>query len=376
MRFPVGTSKPRAAPLVATVFVAFLVVLCALEFLGFLQDVTGFSTKAIGAGRHVRALEGARVQRPFTPVRAMGCWREGSALDRADKRLSGPIFKLNLPAFAEMLFSVPGAFMGFPHAFFGPTPLALACFADTVANPQLTMAAIGVWVFGMLLFYGALFGCMDLARSAKVALLAMPLLSLSVLANQSISSAAWTAGRMSITCSALVVAASIPLKAMSNRQRPAVSLKLQGEIAKRRCAPLVPYIQGMCTGGQSHESLPSSDSAVMASNAALLWHFWSPTTAWLSGVTAILVVLLSCFFRMYIWAHHVLDVFMGGVLGALVATIALRMDFGAQRGHVVASLLILILSLLYMQKRTRIFDRKRTGRGEPGSLQELLMRQP
>lgn len=33
-------------------------------------------------------------------------------LERLDQRLSQPVFRLKLPAYAEVLLSVPGAFMG------------------------------------------------------------------------------------------------------------------------------------------------------------------------------------------------------------------------------------------------------------------------
>ena len=47
----------------------------------------------------------------------------------------------------------------------------------------------------------------------------------------------------------------------------------------------------MCTGGQSQEALPSSDAAVMAANAVLLWATGMP------AALGIGMYLLACFGR-------------------------------------------------------------------------------
>ena len=52
-----------------------------------------------------------------------------------------------------------------------------------------------------------------------------------------------------------------------------------------------PLRQAMCTGGQSQEALPSSDAAVMAANAVLLWATGMP------AALGIGMYLLACFGR-------------------------------------------------------------------------------
>ena len=50
----------------------------------------------------------------------------------------------------------------------------------------------------------------------------------------------------------------------------------------------------MCKGGQSREALPSSDAAVMAANAFLLWRFWHHPAA---PMVALMFFALACFGR-------------------------------------------------------------------------------
>ena len=70
---------------------------------------------------------------------------------------------------------------------------------------------------------------------------------------------------------------------------------------------------------------------------------------------------------MYFWAHHLLDVLSGGLLGLIISfcvlhfgTLAhkarvMRLGWDSQM-HVLLSFLLFLLSLLLMQRRTRIFD--------------------
>jgi len=290
-----------------------------------------------------------------------GLWTEGSALDRADKRVSGAVFRLRLPEMVELLLSVPGAFMGFPHAFFGPTPLALAWLASPAGGGgSLAVGAVAAFLFGASVFYAGLAGKVDFRKSTKMVLLVMPAIALSLLASPGVTARAADVGRLSLSCAALAVSATIPFKALFDRQRPAAALNLRGQIQERRAALLGSYIEGMCMGGQSRESLPSSDAAVMAANAVLLWRLWvplpGPWSEWLPGAVAVLFFGLACFGRMYLWAHHLLDVSVGGLFGAGIAYWALAQGFGSRGSHVAASLLIFVLAVLGMQRRTKIFN--------------------
>eukprot|EP00438_Fugacium_kawagutii_P012493 Skav200175 [mRNA] locus=scaffold1159:239821:241956:- [translate_table: standard] len=95
--------------------------------------------------------------------------------------------------------------------------------------------------------------------------------------------------------------------------------------------------QAMCKGGQSREALPSSDAAVMAANAWLLWTSWNhPAAPWVAA----LFFALACFGRSL----------------AVIKELHFRW---VSTGHLVASFVVFLLAVAAMQKRTRIFDERK-----------------
>ncbi|CAJ1335186.1 unnamed protein product [Effrenium voratum] len=277
---------------------------------------------------------------------------DAMALNRLDERFSAPVFNLKLPDSAELLLSVPGALMGFPHAFFGATPMMLAYLASPAGQggPALLGATL-LALLGGLSFYGGLAQWFDFIKASKVMIFAMPYLCLLAASFCTAAPVAYA----SLVCASLSVALSIPLKAWSDRRRPAA--KLGFPLTKR--APLLrPYIQAMCTGGQSRESLPSSDAAVMAANAMLLWRCWrNPPWHWAPLAAALGLFALASFGRMYFWAHHLCDVLCGGLLGVLVVICVLHLGW-ITRAHFLLCFVIFLLALVATQKRTRVFDKE------------------
>jgi len=275
----------------------------------------------------------------------MGLWREGSALDAADKTLSRPFFLMKLPALGEILLSVPGAFMGFPHAFLGGTPLTLAWLAGGGSGCEaLGICVACSWLLGLMVFYGGFAGHFDVRTSTKFIIAGMFPLTCVVLALSGAPPAARLAGFCSLTCSTLAVTVCIPLKAVFDRLRPAVALQLIQSVQDRRSALLAPYMRAMCSSGQARDALPSSDVAVMAANAALLWRLGFHSLA-------TLLVTLSMFGRMYFWAHHLLDAAFGGLLGILVVACMKKLHVGAQLPHAALSYAIFLVAILAMQRR-------------------------
>lgn len=286
--------------------------------------------------------------------RAMGLWREGSWLDAVDKRISSLVFGLRLPALLELLLAVPGAFMGFPHAFLGPTPLALAWLASSGPATFLrNMAAVSL-AGGLIGFFGGLMGTFDFRQATKVMLLAMPAFAIWALFRPGVEAAARNVGLLSITAAALAVAVCIPLKAVANRLRPAVSLKLVFKAKDTRLPMLLRYIKAMCAGGQANESLPSSDAAVMAANATLLCMAWAYPEPWPQRL-ALCFVALCCLGRMYFWAHHLLDVACGSAVGYALVLGLRSYGLGGRLPDVLIALSVFLASLLFMQWRTRVF---------------------
>lgn len=284
-------------------------------------------------------------------------WQEGSSLDQLDKRISSPVFHLRLPAILETLLSLPGAFMGLPHAFLAPTPLALAY----LASPPTDRGFVGTGLLlalavGLSAFFGGLKGYLNFRQTTKQLLLTLPIFTLSFLSLGRVPAAARSVGFTSITCTVLTVALTIPLKALSNRLRPAAALKLGEKVAERRSPLVVPYIQAMCVGGQSKESLPSADAAVMAANALLLSAWSYPPAPWAPAALGLTMIALCFFGRMYFWAHHLLDVLTGAAVGAIVTLSLRHFGLGAQLSHTVVALVLFIAALVYMQRRTKVFS--------------------
>lgn len=287
--------------------------------------------------------------RPIRPVPRSMARRAGlgASLDHWDQRLSQRVFRLNLPKWLELILSVPGALMGFPHAFFGPTPLALAAAAtpSAIALKSLLLSS----VLGAGRFYAGLAGWINFTKTTKLLIFLMPGLCL-VLSSKLSPEAAYLS-QCSLICASLAVAVSIPLKALADRPRPATNWAEK----TRRSALLWPYIEAMCKGGQSREALPSSDAAVMAANAFLLWRFWHhPAAPWV----ALIFFAFACFGRMYFWAHHCFDVLSGGFLGVLVTLCVLHFQWVSTH-HFLLSFLVFLVAVAAMQKRTRIFDERK-----------------
>ena len=87
---------------------------------------------------------------------------DGSRLDRLDKRLSGPLFQLQLGARLEVLLSVPGCFFGMPAALAVTPSLLAAAYSGGVPPSHLALGA------GVLLL--AAWGVVVIGESERLAL--------------------------------------------------------------------------------------------------------------------------------------------------------------------------------------------------------------
>eukprot|EP00913_Durusdinium_trenchii_P012603 g11836.t1 len=258
-------------------------------------------------------------------------------LERLDQRLSRPVFQMKLP---EALTA------GFPHAFFGPTPLLLAALATQTLAAWV--ACVALLAFGLGSFYGGLAGWGDFTKLTKLVIFLMP--SLCVYLSSHLPPPGPAISTISLICAALCVACAVPLKALSDRRRPAVRWGQEAQ----RATLLAPYIKAMCKGGQSREAWPSSDAAVMAANAILLWNVLktSSLSSSLAVALSVSVFALACFGRMYFWAHHLFDVLSGafapllhqGLLGSLIVLGALHFRW-CSSWHFLLSFVLFLLSL-------------------------------
>jgi len=289
------------------------------------------------------------------PTRSGGWWQEGSKLDSLDKRCSRVVFELCFPSWGELLMSIPGAYMGFPQAFLGPTPLVVAALTHVSLGAQppllLLKAAVAALAAGAAAFYGSLAGYFPAKEAAMATIALMTPFSCGALAQLCTLPAAKAAGYQSLSSAMFACAVCIPLKAGFHRLRPAVALGFINEVKRRRSRLFIPYIKGMCAGGQRLDALPSADVAIAGASAALLWQAGFP-------VLACGMVAGSAFGRMYLWAHHFLDVVAGCSIGVASTLLLQRIGWGGSLRHVLYTYLVFIASVVVLSKRMQRLEKQ------------------
>jgi len=261
-------------------------------------------------------------------------------VDKADKALSQPIFRLRLPEVVEVALFVPGAWMGLPFAFLGPTPLLLAWLSGK-GGPWAGCAAGVSWAVGLVAFGGGLVGWWGSSKALKFSLVATPLLTAALL--PVVEPAGRSIALMGLSCSCLAVLSTLPAKRALRRKRPIVALV--GNLAAQRAPLLKTYFESLLSENQRLESHPSGDTAVMAANVAVLW-----ANQGISAPLAVVATLTTAFGRMYFWAHHLLDVAAGGGLGLVVTLACMRVDFGSSWASAAFSYVTFVVSAaLYLK---------------------------
>jgi hypothetical protein len=66
-----------------------------------------------------------------------GFWVEDGALDRLDKRVSSPLFRLVLPLWMEAMMTIPGTWSGIPPFSMSLLPIIVGAVAEVVATGSL-----------------------------------------------------------------------------------------------------------------------------------------------------------------------------------------------------------------------------------------------
>ncbi|CAK0881894.1 unnamed protein product [Prorocentrum cordatum] len=236
--------------------------------------------------------------------------------------------------------------MGLPFAFLGPTPLLLAWLSGK-GGPWAGPVAGASWIVGLVAFAGGLAGWWGSSKSLKMSLVAMPLLAAALLL--AVEPAGRSVALTSFSCSCLAGLATLPPKRLFRRKRPIVALASQ--VTQRRSVLLGKYMDTLLSENQRMESHPSGDTAVMAANAVVLWAIVGGDTAFPVAVAA----TLTCGFgRMYFWAHHLLDVTVGGALGLAVALACLRLNFGSGWGSCAISYVGFVVSAAIYLKSLKV----------------------
>lgn len=247
------------------------------------------------------------------PPAQIGLWREGCLLDRADKWVSYYLaFSWQL-GLLELPLAVPGTWFGTTTTSLGSAPLLLAAAAEP-GNVGLLLAAAGVFLCALVLF------CAVLMRRADRGLLwwrpyVAVLCSFGLASALAREQRAAQAASFYIASWGYSVLAGTLVKTVFARKRPCISMPGRDALADAR---LLPLHEHLCTGYTAIESFPSGDACGGAVASTVLW-LVTGGGSWLVW----LPMLLSSYGRMYIWAHHLLDVVVGAAIGA-GATLALH----------------------------------------------------
>jgi membrane-associated phospholipid phosphatase len=238
------------------------------------------------------------------PHQRLGVWREGSWVDRADKWVSHQLaFRWQL-GLLEFPLAVPGTWFGTTTTSLGSTPLLIAAAADPT-NAHLVVAASVAFCVALVIF-----GLVVAKRADRALLWWNP--PVVVLASVGIAGAlspavGLHASAFYVSCWGYSVLASSWLKTVFARRRPCITADGCERLDQLR---LLPLHEHLCVGFTAIESFPSGDAcggavastALYLATGGTLWVVWLP-------------MLLSAYGRMYIWAHHLLDVAAGAALG-------------------------------------------------------------
>jgi len=273
-------------------------------------------------------------------LHTVGLWHESSTLDRADKRLSLPLFTLELGRVFELLLSVPGAWFGVPLAAQMAPPLICAAIIDRSLAVMATLTvciALMLCLWALILrssiqsrpllqctrIYGISLAYVPLGTktSGMLAALLTPHAVLLVVSLVG-TAAAVRACCMCLTAWLVSVVLNDVLKKVFVRKRPAhiasttaddaESWMIQNDFKRRLRSTTrhLPQIQSLLARADtSHASFPSGDAA----GAAAVTY----TIAAISpGLTVICtcVAVVAAFGRVYFQAHHLLDVLVGAGL--------------------------------------------------------------
>ena len=258
---------------------------------------------------------------------------DGGSLDKLDKRLSSPLFKLQLGLIGEALLSIPGCFFGMP-AFHLVAPFLVACALDGRKDASLgalllalafAIVLVGTWLFAQSLPRAASTFTSSICRRLNPR--ANPRPTRHPLGGDRRSQRAGCCRVLSrrveyysragaraearvrppppVACDAKDIGKAVPMAAESKA---------------------LPNICMMLKKGDANAAFPSGDVAGAVAFAYPLWRCASSATPLLGAVgikcVAACCVLLSATGRMYWQAHHLLDVTCGGLV-SLITCIAL-----------------------------------------------------
>jgi membrane-associated phospholipid phosphatase len=291
---------------------------------------------------------------------------EGSALDRADKRVSTPLFTLEPGVAVETLWSVPAWWFGNPFTALGTVPVVLAALVDATTPASSSssfaifaalslFASLTLWLKYLALMrrepdmypFGYLYSLGF--RSKGLALFFFGLgHAVAGLTKFGCSRRAHEAVNYYSTCYYCSLALCGFFKELFRRERPCAE---QSVLAKRlnRVQRFFPDMQSFLAAHSTYASFPSGDAtggAVFAVVSSMFFPLaWSP---W--------VLLSLCMSgRLFFHAHHLLDVLVGAGIAATVCHVIQRCLMGPAATWATMSIIqfcsAVVFVLIYKDKK-------------------------
>ena len=276
---------------------------------------------------------------------ASGWPTDGSMIDRIDKRVSSPIFKLQLGRSLEWVLSVPGCFFGMPAALL-VSPSLIACAVGGCTNASMqslavlcsaTVAILGVWVNFNRADTSSIKSSPPLLLFRPVSVIVAPALGTALAYFVAEGTVARAAGSFHIATWYAGIIPVLLLKQSTRRRRPVACEpdQISAEAVAAAKAKYLSNIPAKLRHADANASFPSGDVGGAVSVAYVLLQCGG------SAAAAVSCVLLSAFGRMYWQAHHALDVLAGAAVSLLTCVAVdaiLRASseseaFGLQRGR-------------------------------------------
>lgn len=248
---------------------------------------------------------------PPAPPTASRWPADGSKLDRLDKRLSKPVFTLQLGLVLETALAYPGCFFGMP-AFCVPGTLVLGLTVGDDDGRSADWCVASAMLAGLVATFSACLFATGGIRYTKVlygppTVVLAPWAALALLRWMEAAAADAGTACFYLVSWYVVIAPILVVKSLSRRRRPIVcSASHVGEAcveaASRKALTVIPRM----LRHDANAAFPSGDVA-----GAVCWAF----PLWRAGLRLLPVsaVALSAFGRMYWQAHHAMDVLVGGV---------------------------------------------------------------
>uniref|UniRef100_A0A7S4F3E6 Phosphatidic acid phosphatase type 2/haloperoxidase domain-containing protein n=2 Tax=Chrysotila carterae TaxID=13221 RepID=A0A7S4F3E6_CHRCT len=257
---------------------------------------------------------------------------DGGFIDRVDKQVSQPIFRLGFGRHAELLLSFPGCFFGMPAFMALSTPI-VAMSVDPEAA-RLDGPAMAVFCV-LCVFLAGVWTCVTTGRNVAWApplyssktVFAAPLLGTLLTRAITESPCSRSAANFHLLAWFTAIILVLQLKRLSSRRRPSVCAAEVEAAVKHKSLPALLRLFSRDGNG----SFPSGDvtgavcfafpiwtgtafrTTTRLSSSFLLFPLSSTTSA-----LASICVILSALGRVYWLAHHVLDVVVAAVVAIAV----------------------------------------------------------